>query len=297
MELSKVKLVTTKKGAKMAKLYYGVPESRIQVVQDDEVINLGKRNLRFIHAPWLHWPETMFTYLEEDRILFSCDFFGTHTASGFYDDDVDEILYYAQRYFGEIMMPFREMGRRAIEKLESLEIEIIAPSHGPIHRNPERIMKAYKEWTAGETKEKVVVVYASMWGSTEKMIKLIANTLLLEGVEVSLHDLASADIGEIAKDLVDSRAIVLGTPTVLGGMHPLALYATYLLRILRPPLKYAAVVSSYGWGGGAVKQLSEFIKGTKLEVVAVHEINGPPSNSDMEKVAEIAEKLVKVVRG
>jgi flavorubredoxin len=190
------------------------------------------------------------------------------------------------------MMPFRRMGMRALEKIKNLEIEIIAPSHGPIYRNPDRIIDAYKIWTAGETKEKVILVYVSMWKATESMIKAISEMLLSEGIEANVYDLSTADLGEIAKDLVDSRAIVLGSPTVLGGMHPMAIFASYLVRALRPPLKYAVILSSYGWRGGALKQALEILGPTKVEVLATHEVNGPPTENDYEKLLEISRLLI-----
>jgi len=297
MKVSKeVSLITTEKGVKMAKIYYNVPEKRIKKVKDGDTIELGGKTLKFIEAPWLHWPETMFTYLVEDKVLFPCDFFGSHTASGFYDEDVEEIIPFAKRYFGEIMMPFRNMGKKALEKVKELEIEIIAPSHGPIYKNPERILEAYRKWTAGETREKVIIVYVSMWNSTQAMIKTMVETLLSEGIEVSLYNLSSADIGDIAKDLVDSHAIVLGTPTVLGGMHPLAIYAAYLVKALRPPLKYGVVLSSYGWGGGAPRQALEILGPTKIEVVGTLEINGPPSADDHQKIIEIGKQLSNKIK-
>jgi flavorubredoxin len=289
-------LITTERGAKMASTYYNVPEDRIMKVKDGDAVNLGGKTLKFIEAPWLHWPETMFTYLAEDKILFPCDYFGAHTAFGFYDEDVEEILAFAKRYFGEIMMPFRNMGARALEKIKELDIDIIAPSHGPVYKNPKRIIDAYRKWTAGETEEKAVLVYVSMWKATESMMKSISEILLSEGIEVSIHDLSIADIGDIARDLVDSSAIVLGAPTVLGGMHPLAIFASYLVRALRPPLKYAVVLSSYGWGGGAVKQALEILGPAKIEVVASYEINGPPSEEDHERIAEIGKTLSEKIK-
>jgi flavorubredoxin len=284
-------LITTEKGAKMAKIFHRVPDERIKTVKDQDTIELGGKTLKFIEAPRLHWPETMFTYLVENKILFPCDFFGAHTALGTYDADVEEIISVAKRYFGEIMMPFRNMGNKALDKVKNLPIKLIAPSHGPIYKNPERILEAYQKWTAGETKEKVIVVYVSMWSSTEAMIKTMAETLLSEGVEVSLYNLVNSDTGEIAKDLVDSRAIVLGMPTVLAGMHPIAIYAAYLVKTLRPPLKYAAILSSYGWAGGALRQALEILGPTKIEVVGTLEINGPPSISDQQRVIEIGKQL------
>jgi flavorubredoxin len=294
---NKAKLVTSNRGAKMAQTFYKVPENRIMTVNDQETISLGDKTLRFIEAPMLHWPETMFTYLEENKILFPCDFFGSHIANGLYDNEVEDLLVYAQRYFGEIMMPFRIMGQKAMEKIKNLEIEMIAPSHGPIYRNPERILNMYRKWVSGETKQKATLVYVSMWKSTEKMIQPIADTLASEGIEIAMHNLVYADVGDIARDLVDSRAIVLGAPTVLGGAHPLAMYATYLVKALRPPLKFGVVLSSYGWGGGAVKHVQEILGQTKLEVVGAVEINGPPSESNIRQITETGHTLAGKIKG
>jgi len=177
-----------------------------------------------------------------------------------------------------------------------LEIKMIAPSHGPIHRNPDRILNAYRKWVNGETKQKALIVYATMWHSTEKMIKPVVETLASEGIETALYNLAVSDIGDLAKDLVDSRAIVLGAPTVLGGAHPLAVYAAYLVRALRPPLKFGLVLSSFGWGGGAIKHVQEILGQTKLEIIGTMEINGPPSEDDTRKITELANMLAKKIR-
>jgi flavorubredoxin len=292
---AKAKIVATAKGAKMAQVFYRVPEERIVMVHDQESIDLGGKTLQFIEAPMLHWPETMFTYLKENNTLFPCDFFGSHVARGMYDDEVEDLLTYAQRYFGEIMMPFNPMAQKAMEKIRNLKIEMIAPSHGPIYKNPKRIIDAYKKWVNGETKRKAIIVYVTMWNSTEKMIQPLAETLMAEGIEVALYNLVVADIGDIARDLVDSRAIVLGAPTVLGGAHPLAVYATYLVKALRPPLKYGAVLSSYGWGGGAVKHVQEILGPTKMEIVGAMEINGPPSDSDTKKIVELGKTLAEKI--
>jgi flavorubredoxin len=293
---SKAKLITTAKGAKMAQTFFKVPQERIVTVHDGETIDLGGKTLQFIEAPMLHWPETMFTYLKEDRVLFPCDFFGSHIAKGLYDDEVDELLVYAQQYFGEIMMPFSIMAQKALEKIKSLEIRMIAPSHGPIHRNPERILSVYRKWSAGETKRKAIVIYVTMWNNTEKMIRPIVETLSSEGIEIALYNLAVADIGDIAKDLVDSRAIVLGAPTVLAGVHPLGVYAAYLVKALKPPLKYGVVLSSYGWGGGAIKHVQEVLGSTKMEVVGALEINGPPTDDNINQIIEIGKTLAEKIK-
>jgi flavorubredoxin len=293
---SEARLIASGRGAKMAQIYYHVPSERIRVVGDGETISLGDKTLRFIEAPMLHWPETIFTYLKEDKILFPCDFFGSHLAGGVYGDEVEDLLVHAQRYWGEIMMPFRVMAQRALEKISGLEIRLIAPSHGPIHRKPELILNAYKRWAAGETRQKAVIAYVSMWNSTEAMAKQMAETLANEGIEVSLHNLALTDIGDLARDLVDSRAIILGAPTVLGGAHPLALYAAHLFKALRPPTRYAVLLGSYGWGGGAARQIQELLSGLKIDVVGAVEINGPPTKENMRQIGDIGKALAKKIK-
>ncbi|WP_406661548.1 FprA family A-type flavoprotein [Methanolobus sp. ZRKC3] len=292
----KAVLVTTEKGAKMATMYHNIPQERMMIVKQGDSLDLGGKTLKFVEAPWLHWPETMFTFLEEDRVLFSCDFFGAHTAFGFYDDDVEDLISLAKRYFGEIMMPFKGLGKKGLEKARELDPLIIAPSHGPLYRNPERIFEAYSDWTVGKTKEKVIIPYVSMWNSTENMVKVIVETLIAEGIEVCLYNLANADIGDIAKDLVDSRGIVVGTPTLLGGMHPLALNAVNLAKVLRPPFKYAAALSSYGWGGGALNQLQKILETTKLEIVGAVDVNGPCKEEDFDKVRELGMELARKIK-
>ncbi|MEW6216245.1 MAG: FprA family A-type flavoprotein [Candidatus Bipolaricaulota bacterium] len=292
----KAQLVLTAKGADMAARYFRVSQDRMQVVKEGDTLDLGGKTLRFIDAPFLHWPETMFTYLVEDKVLFPCDFFGAHTAAGLYDDEVADLAVRAQMYFGEIMMPFRKAGERAMKKLADLPIELIAPSHGPMWRHPERILSLYRKWTAGETLPKVVVAYVSMWGSTERLIRIAAETLLGAGIQVAVHELAHVDVGDLAGDLVDARAIVLGAPTVIGALHPAALNAAHLVRTLKPPLRYAAVLSSYGWGGGALRQAGEILGPTGIEVVGAVEIHGAPDADAEARAAALAEELAAKVR-
>lgn len=289
-------LVTTKKGVEMAKVFYKVPQERMKAVSDGDSIELGGKTLLFIEAPMLHWPETMFTYLKEDKILFPCDFFGMHIARGNYDDEVEDLLIHAQKYFGEIMMPFRTMAIKALEKISNLEIQMIAPSHGPIHKNVNKILEAYKKWAYGKTKIKATIIYASMWNSTEKMVNTITKALANEGIEVVMYNLAVTDIGDLIKDLVDSRAVVIGAPTVLGGIHPLAQHAAYILKALRPPIKLGAILSSYGWGGVAAKQIKDLLETLKIEVVGFVEVRGPPSEKDLMNIIEIGKSLANKIK-
>jgi len=288
------KLVAGVKGKEAAMMYFDIPEERIMVVDESSVIDLGGKTLKFVDAPWLHWPETIFTYLEEDKILFPCDFFGSHLAVGeFYADEYgnENTLDMAKLYFAEIMMPFRKPGQTAIEKVKKLGEKIIAPSHGMIWREPKVILDEYAKWTSEKFQRKVMIVYVSMWGSTEKMVLALRDALVKKDITVQLFDIPNTEIGYIAKELVDTPVVVVGAPTVLGGVHPVAAYATMLLKALRAPTRYAAVLTSYGWSGGAVKALQGILEGTKIEVLGVVEVKGPPKKAEFDKVTELADRI------
>jgi flavorubredoxin len=288
------KLVTSAKGKEAAMMYFGVAPERIMVVDESTKIDLGGKTLSFVDAPWLHWPETMFTYLEEERILFPCDFFGSHLAMGdFYAKDYGPELCVdmAKLYFAEIMMPFRPMGLKAVEKVKKLDPRIIAPSHGVIWDDPKVIVEPYSRWTSEKMAKKVLIAYVTMWGSSEKMAKAMHEELVRKGINVNIFDLPVTDIGHVAKELVDTPVLVLAAPTVLNGVHPVAAYATLLVKTLRAPTKYGVVLSSYGWGGGAVKQISGLLEGSKLEVLGVVDVKGPPKQPEFDKIKEIANKI------
>ncbi len=292
----KARLITSKKGKEASLIYFGVDESRITVVDDGARIGLGGKTLEFMYAPWLHWPETMFTYLVEDKILFPCDFFGQHIASGeFYADEVgnDVVLDMAKLYFAEIMMPFRKPCLDAIEKLKKRDIKMIAPSHGVMYKDPKIIIDAYSDWAGEKMKRKVLVAYVSMWGSTERMVNVLTESLIKKGIDVRIFDLPNSDIGHVAKELVDSPVVVVGAPTVLGGAHPVAAYATMLVKALRAPTKYAAVLTSHGWSGGAVKALQDILAGTKIEIIAAVDAKGKPTEKDIEDVLKLADTIAE----
>ncbi|HHV37582.1 MAG TPA: FprA family A-type flavoprotein, partial [Candidatus Cloacimonetes bacterium] len=242
------KLICSPKAKDMLLNHLDVSEDRIQIVEDGEVIDLGGRTLRFIHIPWVHWPETMAAYVEEDKILFPCDFLGSHIAStDMYAGDKPEVLEAAKRYFGEIMMPFRTQIRGNLEKIRKLDFDLVCPSHGPLWDKPEIIISAYEEWVAPQTKNLVVIPYISMHGSTQLIVDYLTAELADRGVHVQLFDLAVTDIGDLAMALVDARTIVVGSPTVHVGPHPFVLNAVNLANAIRPKVQYAAVVGSYGW--------------------------------------------------
>ncbi len=271
-----------------------IPEDKFMVINDNDELSLGDRTLRFVFTPWVHWPETMSTYLVEDKIIFTCDFFGSHVAtSDMYAKGNYEVYSGAKRYYAEIMMPFRMMVRKNVEKVESLDVEIIAPSHGPMYRDPKFMIEAYKEWTSDEVKNEVIIAFISMHGSTRKAAEHLASALIERGITVRLFNLTTADIGEIAMALVDAATLVLAAPTVLGGAHPSAIYAAYLVNALRPKLKHIGIISSYGWGGMAVQHIQNCLTAVRPEVLEPVMIKGHPKDEDLKKIDKLADEILK----
>lgn len=285
----------TEKCAGLLKSLLDVPESRIHVVKTGDTVDLGKETLEFMEAPWVHWPETMLCYYQEEKILFPCDLFGSHFAtSSLYMDDPVRTEIQAKRYYAEIMMPFRNSIRQYLEKLSIMEIRMIAPSHGPIHNNPEWIMERYREWTGDTVKNLVLIPYVSMHGSTKKMVRQLTSMLMEKGIGVKPFRLAESDSGLLAMELVDAATVVFATPTVLFGPHPVMVSTAYLANLVKPKTRYASVIGSFGWGGKAVDTLVSMVPHIKAEVIDPVYINGAPDEKtrvDLEKLAEmIAEK-------
>lgn len=289
----KAKVVTNEKCKKMLMDHLHIDEDRFKVVKEGDELSLGDKTLEFYMTPWVHWPETMVTLLKEDKILFSCDFFGSHLASSdLFVEDPDHVYPAAKRYYAEIMMPFRSPIKGNLKKLEGLDFEMIAPSHGPIYREPEFIMDAYKDWVSDEVKSQVIVPYISMHGSTEKMVTHFVDYMIEHDMEVKPFNLTSADIGELAMALVDAATIVIGTPTVLVGPHPKTVYAAILVNALRPKTRFATVIGSYGWGGKAVEVLKDSLGNLQVELLEPVMIKGMPGDEDLSRVEKLADEII-----
>jgi len=269
-------------------------EDLVLTVDDGETLSLGDRTLEFIHAPWVHWPETMLTYLQEDTILFPCDLFGSHIATtDLYVTDEGRVYEAAKRYYAEIMMPFRKIIEKNLVKVRQYEISLIAPSHGPMYERPEFILEAYHDWVFGDPKNIVVLPYISMHGSTLAMVDHLVDALVEEGVTVERFDLAATDIGKLAMALVDAATIVIGSPTVLAGAHPNVVYATYLANALRPKVKFVSIIGSYGWGGKMVKQLADMIPNLKVEILNPVVVKGRPNDEVFTALNELAATIAE----
>jgi flavorubredoxin len=271
-----------------------VAEDRFITVEDRETISLGDRTLEFIHAPWVHWPETMLTYLKEDKILFSCDFFGSHLAtSNLYVPDEGQVYEAAKRYYAEIMMPFRTNIQKNLDKIKDYPIAIIAPSHGPMYDKPEFIIKAHRDWAFCEPKNIVVLPYISMHGSTRRMVAYFVEALAQRGVTVKQFDLTVTDIGKLAMALVDAATIVIGTPTVHASPHPGAAYAASLANMVRANVKFASIIGSYGWGGKTVEQLVAMIPNLKVELLPTVIVKGYPREDDFTALDNLADTIAQ----
>jgi len=286
------RVIATPKGKDMLMDLLFIPDERFTTVGDGETLSLGDKTLQFVHAPWVHWPETMVTYLPEDRILFSCDFFGSHIAtSDVYATDEGRVREAAKRYFAEIMMPFRAIIAKNLEKVRALDVGIIAPSHGPLYDRPGFILEAYADWVSGEPKNVAVVAYVSMHGSTQRMVDVLVSALVGRGVRVEQFSLPVTDIGKLAMSLVDAATLVVGTPTVLVGPHPAAVYAAYLANAIRAKAKFATVIGSYGWGTKAVETIAGMIPNLKAEILPPVYCKGHPRESDFAALRALADTI------
>ena len=288
------KVVTTPKGKALLMDHLHMPEDTFVPVADGEVLSLGDKTLRFIYTPWVHWPETMATYLEEDQILFSCDFFGAHiAASDLFVTDQGRVYEAAKRYFGEIMMPFRNSIAKNLDKLAGLPVQMIAPSHGQIYDQPSWILDAYRDWVLQPPRNLVVLPFVSMHGSTRMMVDHLTAALTERGVTVELFNLAVTDIGKLAMALVDAGTIVVGTPTVLAGPHPLAAHAAFLANALRPKAQFLSIIGSYGWGGKTVETLAGMIGNLKVEVLEPVLCKGMPKQATFSALEQLADAIAQ----
>jgi flavorubredoxin len=275
----------------------------IQVVKTGDTLKLGKRTLTFVEAPMLHWPDSMFTYIVEDKILMPNDAFGQHLASAQrFDDEVDEhiLMEEATTYYANILMPLAPLITRKIQEVVQMgiPIDMIAPSHGVIWRsNPSKIINAYADWSANNSKNKVVIVFDTMWGSTDKMARAIAEGVTSQGVDVKLLKLRAANRTEAMTEILDAKAVVVGSPTLNNGMFPtIGSFLTYATG-LKPKGKLWSFFGSYGWGGGAVKNMTEMAQkaGFQTNETSI-EVKYIPESEDLKKCFEFGQQIAAKIK-
>lgn len=273
------------------------------VVGTGDEISLGRKTLTFIEAPMLHWPDSMFTYIKEEALLLPNDAFGQHLATPQrFADEVEEWVVFdeAARYYANILWPFSPLVLKKIEEIQKMGIEIstIAPGHGLIWRkNPEKIIEAYARWAKGEARQKALVVYETMWGSTEKIARALVEGIASEGVEAALYGLPLADRSEVIKELLEAKAILVGSST--HNQRMLLNMAAFLedLKGLKPTGKIGAAFGSYGWAAKAVQQMEEELQEAGIEVVeAGLSFKFAPYNEEIKKALEFGKAFARRVK-
>ncbi|MGI5939314.1 MAG: FprA family A-type flavoprotein [Thermoleophilia bacterium] len=265
-----------------------VDPATLHVMADGEELSLGDKTLRFVHTPWVHWPETISTFLVEDKVLLSGDFFGSHLATTDVFAQIDEVLPLAKRYYAELMMPVRTVVARNLGKVEQLDPAIIAPTHGPAYDQPSLIINAYREWVEGAPHNLVLIPYVTMHASTQKLVERLTGSLINHGVKVELIDAVGADMGHLATSLVDAATIVVGTPTVLTGPHPTIVPIVFLANALRPKVQNLSVVGSYGWATNMVDVIKSLTSGLKAELIDPVVVKGSPQDEDLARIDALA---------
>ncbi|MGE5309085.1 MAG: FprA family A-type flavoprotein [Deltaproteobacteria bacterium] len=266
------KLLGTRRcGDGLRRNYYGSWD--FQAVKSGDKIDLGQgKTLTFLEAPMIHWPDSMFTYCPEEKLLLPNDAFGQHFASSerFADQvDMGALMDEAAKYFANILWPLGPIILKKIEEVQKsgLEIATIAPSHGVIWRSDiSAIVNAYVSWSKQETKAKAVIVYETMWQSTALMARLIAEGLAEEGISVKLCDINAADRTDVFKEMLDAKAFIVGSSTHDGSMLPAVAGFLHLLKGFRPKDRIGAAFGSFGWGGGAVREIEEALKAGGLSL-------------------------------
>ena len=284
-------LLGTKQALSIGEALADFPMDRVREVKDGDEVSLGNRTLRFVLSPMVHWPDTMLTYLVEESILFTCDLFGSHGASDkvFYDEDPDsfELL----DYYASILMPYHAMAAKAVAKTRELGPKIVAPSHGALHRDIGWLLGTYERWTSWKPLKRALIVVGSQYENTARAAEAAAEGLREAGLEVVMVDSAEADPDDLLAHTLEAAAILVATSTHNG--HPFLGVTFYLdlLKEYRPKNKVAAVLGSFGWGGGGTRAVKKELEDLSIPVVGELTFKGRPKESDLTKARELGKKL------
>lgn len=296
---TKAKVICTQAGKDGLASHFGT-NWNAQAVKTGEELKLGKKTLMFIEAKMLHWPDNMFSYAKEDKILFSNDAFGQHiaTAQRFADEVGQAAFEEFTKYFAVIVSVYSNIVREKIKEIEgmALDIKMITPAHGVIWREPKQILDAYKRWSSGEAQRKVVIVFDTMWQSTAIMADEIARGIINEGVPVRVFDLRSSDWTEIIREIIESRLILVGSPTLNMNLYPTVGGFLTFLKGIRPPNKKAAAFGSYGWSKGvSLEIINEELEKIGFKVLGGIEIKYIPFQRERDECFEFGRKIVKEI--
>ncbi|XHH07822.1 MAG: FprA family A-type flavoprotein [Candidatus Bathyarchaeia archaeon] len=298
------KIFATARGKEELIKHYGHMFDGIEIVKSGDELKLGKKTLKFLEAPMLHWPDSMFTYIAEDKILLPNDAFGQHLASSYrFDDEVDNhvLMEEATKYYANILMLFAPLITKKINEVieMKLPIDIIGPSHGIIWRkNPMQIIQAYLDWSSGAAAQnKVTIVFDTMWESTDKMARAIAEGICSQGVEAKILKMRASNNTEAVTEVLESKAVLAGSPTLNNGVFPtIGSFMTYITG-LRPKGKLWGFFGSYGWGGGAVRGMVEMAKKAGFETYEpTLEIKWVPDEEDLKKCFEFGQQFAQKIK-
>ena len=292
----------TQKALEGLKKHYSLENANFNVVKTGDELDIGNKKLTFLEAPLLHWPDSMFTLLVNDGILFSNDAFGQHL--GFrqkLDTEIPEFILMdaAQKFYANLLTPLSPLILRKFKEVEDLalldKIEIIAPSHGQIWTDPMKIIEAYSNWATGKCKNKVTIVYDTMHGSTQKMAHALAEGIMSEDVDVFMYFLHEDERSEIVKDILDSKAVLFGIPTIFNKPYPSIGDLMYYLEGLRFDRtgfkKLALIFGSHGWAGGGVRKIADELEKSGFEVFDKIEVNYVPDKEELDKCYELGKNL------
>ncbi len=285
-------LLCLQKNKEMLQTLMTIPEDRIRVIEDGGEVSLGNKTIRFEHFPWVHWPETTITYIPEDKVLFPCDFLGSHYCWDHIFAGNDPIVYKgAREYYVQIMMLYSSMTSKHLDRLKALDIEMICPSHGSVYDKPQIILDLYEKWMRGAPENLALIAYVSAHGSTEIMAKHLGKALEKRGVKVDLKNLIGLPLNELAGVLTDAATIVLGSSVIMAALHPLAVYTAFLLDRLKPKAKFAAVIGSYGWSPNPLKKAAELLPSWKVDVIGAVIAKGHPDAQALAELDALADTI------
>ena len=294
------KVVTNVAGKAALEAHFDTAGWNFEIVKTGDVLNIGKRNLEFMTTPMLHWPDSMMTYVKEDKLLLSNDGFGQHYATDSIfvkDEPFDVVMQNAKSYYANILFPFGAQAEKALNTAGSLglDIDMIAPSHGCIwsgEKEVDAIIGAYAYWASGENKGKAVIVYDTMWGATATLAEAVMSVFQDAGIPVVKHCLAVKNVSEVMVDFLDAKYICIGNPTLNNQLFPrVAGFVTYM-KGLAPKNKKGFAFGSYGWKPGVVNQIQQVFEDLKWETVAPFEEKYTPKGDTVEKIKERVREMI-----
>ncbi|MEW6519933.1 MAG: flavodoxin domain-containing protein [Thermodesulfobacteriota bacterium] len=275
----------------------------LQVVKSGDTLKLGRKTVHFLETRMLHWPDSMFSYIPEDRLLISSDAFGQHwSTSERFNDEVsqEELMSHAAKYYANILMIFSPNVQKLLQTVQEmkLDIDMIAPDHGLIWRkNPQQIIDAYARWSSYESREKAVVAYDTMWRSTEIMARAICQGLVQEGISFKMMDLKVNHRSDIITEILDARAMLFGSPTLNNGMLPTMADVLTYLKGLRPKRKVGAAFGSFGWSGEAVKHINGFLEEMGVELVDPGiKVKNVPTHEELRQCFDLGVRVGQAVK-